>query len=187
MNLIKYKLVIIRRVAILFAFCVGGVVCAGEEVSGKGKSKPNIVLIISDDGGWADFGFNKCKDFKTPAIDNLAACGTVFDQGYVSGVVCSPSRAGLITGRYQTRFGHELNLGDKLGLPQNEKTIADRLKQLGYSTAAFGKWHLGKDSGYTPPERGFEYSYTFWQEGVPICRMRKRRTMLGLYAATASR
>lgn len=165
MNLIKYKLVIIRRVAILFAFCVGGVVCAGEEVSGKGKSKPNIVLIISDDGGWADFGFNKCKDFKTPAIDNLAACGTVFDQGYVSGVVCSPSRAGLITGRYQTRFGHELNLGDKLGLPQNEKTIADRLKQLGYSTAAFGKWHLGKDSGYTPPERGFEYSYTFLAGG----------------------
>lgn len=165
MNFIKYKWSGIRCFTILFAFCVGCVVCAEEDVSRKAKIQPNIVLIISDDGGWADFGFNKCKDFKTPAIDNLAACGTVFDQGYVSGVVCSPSRAGLITGRYQTRFGHELNLGDKLGLPQNEKTIADRLKQLGYSTAAFGKWHLGKDPGYTPPERGFEYTYTFLAGG----------------------
>lgn len=162
MKLIKCEWTGIRTLGVFLACCFSVIVCAQES---QAKSQPNIVLIISDDGGWADFGFNKCKDFKTPAIDNLAACGTVFDQGYVSGVVCSPSRAGLITGRYQTRFGHQSNLGGQFGLPQTEKTIADRLKQLGYSTAAFGKWHLGEGPGYTPPERGFEYTYTFLAGG----------------------
>lgn len=129
--------------------------------------RPNIVLLVSDDGGWADFGFNNCPDFKTPSLDKLSATGTVFHQGYVAGVVCSPSRAALLVGRYQSRFGHELNLGDnpRDGLPKTEMTLADRLKALGYCTAAFGKWHLGTGPGFTPPERGFEYTYTFLAGG----------------------
>ena len=129
------------------------------------ETPPNIVIVVSDDAGWADFGFNGCPDFKTPRLDCLAKEGTVFQNGYVTASVCSPSRAGLLTGRYQTRFGHEFNLPvarqDTTGLPLTEKTLADRLKAVGYDTAAFGKWHLGSGEGYWPADRGFDYSYIF--------------------------
>src|ERR1700753_2347414 len=92
------------------------------------ETKPNILLILSDDVGWAEFGFQGGTDVPTPHIDSIAASGVKFTQGYVSCPVCSPTRAGLMTGRYQTRFGHESNSGmKKLGLDVNEKTIADRL------------------------------------------------------------
>lgn len=133
---------------------------AGDKV----VERPNIVVIVSDDGGWRDFGFNGAEDIKTPEIDKVAAAGRVFTAGYVTGIVCSPSRAGLLTGRHQCRFGHEFNLvgapKDK-GLPLTETTLAQRLAKLGYATAAFGKWHLGGSGGYGPEKRGFEYSYTF--------------------------
>lgn len=135
-----------------------------KEPSSSARSKrPNVIVIVSDDGGWADFGFNNCKDFKTPALDSLAHQGVVFNNGYVTGSVCSPSRAGLLIGKMQTRFGHEHNIhpGSGVGLSQKEKTLADRLKAVGYATAAFGKWHLGAPEGYRPSERGFDYSYTF--------------------------
>lgn len=134
----------------------------GDSSSPRSK-RPNVVVIVSDDGGWADFGFNNCKDFKTPALDALANQGVVFNNGYVTGSVCSPSRAGLLIGKMQTRFGHEHNIlpGSGAGMSQKEKTLADRLKAAGYATAAFGKWHLGAPEGYRPSERGFDYSYTF--------------------------
>ncbi len=129
------------------------------------SKQPNIVIVVSDDGGYADFGFNNCPDFKTPNIDTLASQGTIFRNGYVSASVCSPSRAGLLSGRYQTRFGHEFNLPmgrqDTTGLPLTEKLLSDRLKAAGYATAAFGKWHLGSGKGYWPSERGFDYTYIF--------------------------
>ena len=133
--------------------------------STSARAKPNIIVILADDVGYGEFGFQGInKDIPTPNIDSIAANGVRFTNGYVSGPYCSPTRAGLMTGRYQTRFGHEFNGGGGaggkgFGLPRKERTIADRLKALGYSTAAIGKWHLGGPPEYLPPKRGFDLFY----------------------------
>src|SRR5215211_3603517 len=100
------------------------------------EPRPNIVIILADDVGYGEFGFQGIsKDIPTPNIDSIATGGVRFTQGYVSGPYCSPTRAGLMTGRYQTRFGHEFNsVANRMGLPLTETTIADRLKSLGYAT-----------------------------------------------------
>jgi arylsulfatase A-like enzyme len=122
--------------------------------------KPNILIFLCDDTGWGEFGFQGGKDIPTPQIDSLAAGGIRFTQGYVSGTYCSPTRAGLLTGRYQTRFGHEFNsVANRSGLALSEKTIADRFKSLGYVTCAIGKWHLGRTPEYRPMKRGFDEFY----------------------------
>jgi arylsulfatase A-like enzyme len=123
--------------------------------------KPNILFIVADDLGYADMGFQGCKDIPTPHVDALAASGVRFTNGYVSGPYCSPTRAGLMTGRYQTRFGHEFNPGGKDGLPLSEHTIADRLKAAGYATGLVGKWHLGSLAQFHPQKRGFQEFYGF--------------------------
>ncbi|WP_066965740.1 sulfatase [Microbulbifer sp. Q7] len=134
--------------------------------------KPNIVLILADDAGYADFGFQGSEVFQTPNIDRIAKNGTRFAQAYVSAAVCGPSRAGLITGKYQQRFGYEENnvpgymsasgaTGDDMGLPLDEKTIADYLKPLGYHSAILGKWHLGNADRFHPLKRGFDEFYGF--------------------------
>jgi arylsulfatase A-like enzyme len=123
--------------------------------------KPNIVFILGDDMGYADVGYHGCKDIPTPHLDQLAAGGVRFTNGYVSGPYCSPTRAGLLTGRYQTRFGHEFNPGAGQGMPVSEKTIADRLAAAGYKTALVGKWHLGSQPGMHPLERGFQEFFGF--------------------------
>ncbi len=112
--------------------------------------------------GYADVGFHGCKDIPTPNLDALAASGVRFTSGYVSGPYCSPTRAGLLTGRYQQRFGHEFN-PDRAGqgLPLTEKTIADHLKAAGYATGLVGKWHLGSQPEMHPQKRGFEEFYGF--------------------------
>ncbi len=126
------------------------------------SKKPNILLIVGDDMGYADVGFHGCKDIATPHLDALAAAGARFTNGYVSGPYCSPTRAGLITGRYQNRFGHEFNPGNGgAGLPITEKTLAQRLKQAGYATGIVGKWHLGSDTGMHPQDRGFDEFFGF--------------------------
>lgn len=124
-------------------------------------SRPNILFIVGDDMGYADVGFHGCKDIPTPNLDRLAASGVRFTSGYVSGPYCSPSRAGLLTGRYQTRFGHEFNPSGGQGLPLTETTIADRLKAAGYATGLVGKWHLGAAPEMRPPKRGFDEFYGF--------------------------
>jgi len=125
-------------------------------------AKPNILLIVGDDMGYADVGFQGCKDIPTPNLDALAASGVQFTSGYVSGPYCSPTRAGLLTGRYQTRFGHEFNPdGARHGLPLSERTIADYLKASGYLTGLVGKWHLGANPEYHPLKRGFDEFYGF--------------------------
>jgi arylsulfatase A-like enzyme len=123
--------------------------------------KPNILFIVGDDMGYADVGFNGCKDIPTPNLDALAASGVRFTSGYVSGPYCSPTRAGLLTGRYQTRFGHEFNPAGGHGLPATEATIAQRLKAAGYVTGLVGKWHLGAQPEMRPPKRGFDEFYGF--------------------------
>jgi arylsulfatase A-like enzyme len=122
--------------------------------------KPNVVVFLSDDEGYGELGIQGNPEIPTPHIDSIGRNGVRFTQGYVSGPYCSPTRAGLMTGRYQTRFGHEFNgNGPKFGLPLSEKTVADRLKTLGYATCAIGKWHLGDASEYRPMKRGFDEFY----------------------------
>lgn len=133
----------------------------------KPAGKPNIVLIVGDDLGYAELGCQGSKDLKTPYIDSIAKNGVRFTNGYVSCPVCSPTRAGLMTGRYQQRFGHELNPGPPgeastdFGMDLGEKTIADRLKGLGYRTGIFGKWHLGYEPQFHPQKRGFDEFFGF--------------------------
>lgn len=129
--------------------------------------RPNFILIVADDLGYGDLGFTGSTQIKTPNIDRLAANGAVFSQGYVSAPVCSPSRAGILTGRNQVSFGHDNNIGGSqpgfdeafLGLPLSEKTIADRLHTLGYVNGLVGKWHLGDQPHFHPLKRGFD---EFW-------------------------
>jgi arylsulfatase A-like enzyme len=126
------------------------------------ERRPNILIIVGDDMGYADVGFHGCKDIPTPNLDALAASGVRFTNGYVSGPYCSPTRAGLITGRYQQRFGHEFNPGGRgKGLPLTETTLADRLKSAGYVTGAVGKWHLGALPMMQPQKRGFDEFFGF--------------------------
>ncbi|HMC97753.1 MAG TPA: sulfatase-like hydrolase/transferase, partial [Flavobacteriales bacterium] len=126
------------------------------------SARPNILFIVGDDMGYHDEGFHGCKDIPTPNLDALAASGVNFTNGYVSGPYCSPTRAGLMTGRYQTRFGHEFNPGGGgAGLPVTETTIANHLKGAGYATGAIGKWHLGAEAGMQPQQRGFDEFFGF--------------------------
>lgn len=128
-------------------------------------ARPNILVIVGDDMGYADIGVHGCKDIPTPHLDSLAANGVRCTSGYVSGPYCAPTRAGLMTGRYQNRFGFEFNpgpvAGDDVGLPVSETTFADRLKAAGYKTGMVGKWHLGYTEKYHPNKRGFEEFYGF--------------------------
>ena len=125
--------------------------------------RPNIVVIVADDMGYADIGIHGSKDIPTPNIDALAADGIRFTNAYVSGPYCSPTRAGLMTGRYQQRFGHEFNLGSgsDFGLSLSQTTMADYLKAAGYRTALFGKWHLGGGPRFHPMARGFDEFFGF--------------------------
>jgi arylsulfatase A-like enzyme len=129
--------------------------------------KPNILLIVADDMGYAETTPQGARDIPTPNIESIARNGIRFTDGYVSCPVCSPTRAGLMTGRYQQRFGHELNPGpaqsaeDAFGLPLTEVTLANRLKGLGYATGMVGKWHLGYKPEFHPMKRGFDEFFGF--------------------------
>ena len=119
--------------------------------------KPNLLIFYADDLGYGECGVYGCKDIPTPNIDSLAINGIKFTQGYVAATYCSPSRAGLMTGRYPTRFGHEFNAVARVsGLSLKETTLPERLKSLGYATCAIGKWHLGQSAEYRPTKRGFD-------------------------------
>jgi arylsulfatase A-like enzyme len=133
--------------------------------------KPNIIVLLADDLGYGELGCQGNPEIPTPHIDSLARNGVRFTSGYVSAPYCCPSRAGLMTGRYQTRFGHErnvvgkTNLDPRVGLPVDQVTLADRLKTTGYATGVVGKWHLGGTPRYHPSKRGFDEFYGFLHEG----------------------
>lgn len=147
--------------------------CLIQSLISFSQEPPNIVLLFADDAGYADFGFHGSKIIKTPHLDKLASEGIRFTQAYVSDPTCGPSRAGLITGKYQQRFGFEENNvpgymsavsaadGTEMGLPLSEKTIGDYLKSKGYKTSFYGKWHLGGADRFHPLRRGFDTFYGF--------------------------
>jgi arylsulfatase A-like enzyme len=135
--------------------------------------RPNILILFADDLGYADLGIQGSKEIPTPHIDSLAHNGVRFTSGYVSSAMCSPSRAGLLTGRSQSRFGHDINWepewpvdpNDPRGLPLTEKTIADHLKAAAYHTGIVGKWHLGEAPPFHPNRRGFNEFFGFISGG----------------------
>lgn len=135
--------------------------------SSRAVEPPNVLIILADDMGYGDLGCMGSEGLITPQLDALAASGVRCTQAYVASSVCSPSRAGLMTGRDPRRFGYEGNLNqsaanyptrpDVLGLPPGEHTLGDQLRSAGYATALIGKWHLGTGDGFHPQQRGFDY------------------------------
>lgn len=134
--------------------------CISMQVNAQNK-KPNIVFLLIDDLGYADCGFSGGKDILTPNIDRLAKAGAILENHYVQ-PVCSPTRSALMTGRYPTKTGiyTVITPGAQWGLPLNERTLANALKEAGYHTAITGKWHLGEfEKAYQPNARGFDQQY----------------------------
>ncbi|MBN7811037.1 sulfatase-like hydrolase/transferase [Algoriphagus sp. H41] len=155
----------------IFPLLLGVLLAAGSFAQQRpAQDRPNVIIILTDDQGYKDVGFNGSTDIPTPGIDRIADSGVVFTSGYVSYAVCGPSRAGLLTGRYQDRFGFSKNPlfapnDPQMGLPLSEETMADLLKKAGYATAAFGKWHMGAHPDLYPNKRGFDEFYGFLSGG----------------------
>lgn len=156
--------------------------------STSSSSKPNVIVIVADDLGWNDISANGNKEIPTPNIDGIGKDGVHFTQGYSTAPICGPSRAGLITGRYQQRFGQEFQIHgnvkdpsasktepegyieaflpqnfdrNKQGLPTTEVTLGELLKKNGYATSLIGKWHLGYEPEYLPENRGYDSHFGF--------------------------
>lgn len=154
----------------LLLMSLGAFVVSAARAEDAGP-KPNIVILLADDLGYGETGCQGNKEIPTPHIDSIADGGVRFTQGYVTAPYCSASRAGLLTGRYQTRFGYEFNPtgahneDPDAGLPTTERTLADYLVDAGYVTGLFGKWHLGGTAKYNPIRRGFDDFFGFLHEG----------------------
>ena len=135
--------------------------------AGATDPRPNIVVLVSDDAGYADFSFQGSRQIATPHLDAIRQGGVLCQAGYVTASVCSPSRAGLLSGRYQQRFGHEFNIPPKYsetnGLPVSEVLLPAVLRKQGYRTIGLGKWHLGYAPKFHPLNRGFDDFYGFLQ------------------------
>src|SRR5881394_2707194 len=120
--------------------CLAAALAVAAPAWAADARKPNVIILLADDVGWGEFWFQGNPQIPTPNIDTIAKNGTKFTNGYIAATYCSPCRAGLMTGRYPTRFGHEFNGGGNaggkgFGLPLTETTMADRMKALGYATA----------------------------------------------------
>lgn len=160
-------------------------------IPAPGAERPNVVILVADDLGYGETGCQGNQQIPTPHIDSIAASGIRFTNGYVTAAYCSASRAGLLTGRYQNRFGYEFNpVGARnedpdAGLPVGQLTLADQLQINGYTTGLTGKWHLGGTSKYHPQRRGFDEFFGFLHEGhyfVPppylgVTTMLRRKTL----------
>ncbi len=162
------NLLLILAATLFFCACNSGSDGSSSSLTteAQGNKQPNIIVIVIDDAGYADFGFMGCKDLDTPQIDSLANDGVVFTDAHVSATVCAPSRAGLMTGKYQQRFGFEANgtgYGDSgdIGLSDDVVTMADVFQKNNYKTIAIGKWHLGGTISDHPNNRGFDEFYGF--------------------------
>jgi arylsulfatase A-like enzyme len=145
-------------------------------LTAEASSPPNVIVIMADDMGYADAGFTGSKDIKTPHLDSLAVSGVVFRQGYVTHPFCGPSRAALMAGRYQQRFGFETNPAydpgnPYLGIDPGEILFPKRLQKAGYRTGIIGKWHLGAAPAYHPNNRGFDHFFGFLGGGHDYFRI----------------
>ncbi len=151
-----------RRPLLLFTLLLSALPAQAAE------RKPNIVVIVADDLGYADVLFNPRhpKEVTTPHLDSLAKESVICRQGYVSGHVCSPTRAGLMTGRYQQRCGLYTGGEAGSGLPMVEKIFPQFFKPAGYATAQFGKWHIGPTLEWSPAHRGFDEVFGFLGRGA---------------------
>ena len=140
---------------------------AGDAAATVRSDKPNVVIILTDDQGYADVGFHEARadEVRTPHMDALARSGVVFTQAYTSASVCAPTRAGLMTGRYQQRYGIYTAHEGGSGVPFSEKLLPEYLAPAGYVCGAFGKWHLGEGEEYHPLRRGFDEFYGFLGRG----------------------
>jgi arylsulfatase A-like enzyme len=158
------KLSIFRR------FLLRGVLvaCVFVSFSALGQSpQPNIVIILADDLSYGDVSCNGCPDYTSPNIDALGANGVWCSSGYVTHPFCSPSRAGLITGRYQQRFGHENQPQNQAELPLQELPLSQMLDSVGYVCGLVGKWHLSGAPNLRPTQRGFDEFFGFLEGSSP--------------------
>ncbi|WP_068546830.1 sulfatase-like hydrolase/transferase [Thalassotalea crassostreae] len=167
MSLLKAKLIGASLCSLLI---FNSAIASEKSNKNNDVSKPNLIVILTDDQGYGDVGFNGSTDIKTPQIDRIATQGTKFTNGYVTFPVCGPSRAGLLTGRYQGRFGFNYNPTmdpsvEQNGIPTTEKNIAEVLKPAGYTSGILGKWHMGTHPDLRPNKRGFDYFYGFLSGG----------------------
>ena len=154
-----------RRLVFLLSVVVAAALSSTQAQVGNAP-RPNVVLIITDDVGYGDFGSYGAPDIKTPYIDGLARDGVRLTDFYANGATCTPTRAGLISGRYQQRFALEWPLGARSadsvrGLPVTGRSLPQLLKGSGYATALIGKWHLGWTSEFSPNAQGFDYFFGF--------------------------
>ncbi|MGD9855987.1 MAG: sulfatase-like hydrolase/transferase [Planctomycetaceae bacterium] len=143
-----------------------------HDASGEEAFRPNIVILVSDDLDYGKLGYNGYSAVATPHLDSVIRGGTFFSNGYVSGPVCAPTRAGLMTGRYQARIGYqtltgpiERQIADDYGVDTREILLPQLLKDAGYATAVIGKWHLGYNDKYHPNERGVDHFFGFLAGG----------------------
>ena len=168
MNAARFALLTATGFVLLTA-CIS--VAPAADAPSQADRPPNVVVIFIDDLGYGELGCQGNREIPTPHIDSLAAEGVRFTDGYVTASYCSPSRAGLMAGRYQTRFGYELNpVGahnedPRAGLPASEVTLAEHLRDAGYTTALIGKWHLGGTAAFHPLRHGFDEFFGFLHEG----------------------
>ncbi|WP_438480077.1 sulfatase [Oleiharenicola lentus] len=147
---------------ILLLCLVWCVPCPAAELKAAAPARPpNVLIIMADDLGFADLGRQGSKDIVTPNIDAIAATGVTFTNAYVTAPVCMPSRMGMLTGRYQQRFGIQTLGNDNLGMPATELNLGQMLKARGYATGIVGKWHLGTNPEFRPNARGFDEFYGF--------------------------
>lgn len=158
-----------RMVAGLAGVLALGFASLAAAQSGE-ANRPNVVLVITDDQGYRDVGFNGSEEIPTPNIDRIAREGVRFTRAYVTYPVCGPSRAGLLTGRYQSRFGFDRNPnGDpedpRGGIPRTEDILPEMLRRAGYYSMIVGKWHMGTHPTLRPRNRGFDEFYGFIEGG----------------------
>lgn|GEM_PF-210895 len=157
----------LNKIGLIVLICLG---ISSSLMAQTLNTKPNVIVIVSDDAGYADFGSYGGKEIPTPNIDLLAKNGTRFTDAYVTASVCAPSRAGILTGMYQQRFGFEHNISKNMvgnyqpedaGMDPKIKTIGDQMQANGYKTIAIGKWHQGDYAKHFPTKRGFDEFYGF--------------------------
>jgi arylsulfatase A-like enzyme len=181
---------IFNRITCILILCMAILLPVSGQAPGQ-EERPNIIIFFADDLGYGELGCQGNPQIPTPHIDAISANGVRFTDGYVTAPNCSPSRAGLLTGKIPTRFGYEFNpIGERnehpgVGLPRTQPTIARSMHDAGYATALIGKWHLGGTADYHPERRGFDEFYGFLHEGhyfaypwwKGVTTMKRRRTL----------